>query len=280
MATTITPSKTTALLSAHPKVTVVTIVLNAAEVIERTVKSVVGQDYPNLEYIVVDGLSTDGTFELIQKYRSGIDKLVSEKDGGIYQAMNKGAAMASGEWILFMNGGDLFVEPDVISRTFASCDHTAFDAIYGDGVFTHEGRRYIGRAPDVATLHDGNGFSHQSTFIRTALQNEYAFDVNEKIAADYDLFLRLRKAGKVFRHVDVLVSEFFTGGFSERPPEETIRLRHRVYKKHFPRHDIVLHYKLARLAAKKVVRALIPTQAWEGFKRLRDSRKLLPGAEG
>jgi glycosyltransferase involved in cell wall biosynthesis len=257
-------------------VTVITIVLNAVEVIERTLRSVTGQDYPNLEYIVVDGLSTDGTLDLIEKYRNDITALVSGKDGGIYPAMNKGADMATGEWILYMNGGDVFMGNDVITRTFAGRDWASVDVIYGDGVFTHEGVRVVARAPDAVTLHDGNDFSHQSTFIRAALQKEYRFDVNERVAADYDLFLRLYKAGKVFRRVDVVASEFFTGGFSNLPPAETIRLRHRVYKKHLPRSDLVLYFRLFRLAAKVLVRSLVPASAWEGLKRLRNRGKTLP----
>lgn len=259
-----------------PKVTVLTIVLNAVDVIERTLKSVISQDYPNLEYIVVDGRSSDGTLEVIQKYAYGITRLVSEKDGGVYEAMNKGAALASGEWILFMNGGDLFVERNVITRTFSSCKWSDCDVIYGDGIFSHEGYRVVERAPDQVTLHDGNGFFHQSTFVRATLQKEYGFNVNERIAADYDLFLRLYKANKVFRHADVVVSEFFTGGLSSLPPLETIRLEHRVYKKHLPRSDLVLHFRLARLAAKRAMKALVPAKAWEGLKRLRDRGKVLP----
>ena len=264
---------------AYPKISVVTIVLNAVDVIERTLISVTTQDYPNLEYIVVDGLSTDGTLATLQRYRERITTLVSEKDGGIYQAMNKGAAMSSGEWILFMNGGDVFAEKDVITKAFTFCDWSQCDVIYGDGVFTHEGRRVVGHAPDKVTLHDGNGFSHQSTFMRTALQNEYQFDVTERVAADYDLFLRLYKSGKVFRHVDVVVSEFFTGGFSNLPPADTIRLRHRVYKKHLPRTDLVLYFRLARLAIKTSARALIPAAAWQSLKKLRDRGRVLTETE-
>lgn len=261
-----------------PRVTVVTIVLNAADVIERTLKSVVAQDYQNMEYIVVDGLSTDGTVELIRKYQHRIDAFVSEKDGGVYSAMNKGAGMACGEWILFMNGGDVFVANDVITRAFAACDWRNCDVIYGDGVFSHEGKRIVGHAPDVLTLRDGNGFSHQSAFVRAALQKDYGFDTSERIAADYDLFLRLYKAGKVFRHVDVVVSEFFTGGFSSLPPADTIRLRHRVYTKHLPRSGLVLRFRLARLALKTALRSLVPSAAWEGLKKFRDRGRTLPGA--
>jgi glycosyltransferase involved in cell wall biosynthesis len=263
-----------------PRVSVVTVVLNAAEVIERTLVSVIGQDYPDLEYIVVDGLSCDGTLAVIRKYSAWIAKCVSEKDGGIYEAMNKGAALATGEWILFMNAGDLFVERNVITRTFRSCNWAKCDVIYGDGIFSDEKYRLRERAPDRVTLTDGSGFSHQSTFVRAAVQRQYGFDPSERIAADYDFFLRLYKAKKAFQRVDVLVSEFFIGGFSTRPPMETIRLRHRIYKKHFPRSDLILYFRLACRAMKIVGRAIVPANAWEAAKRLRMRRKLLPDPAG
>jgi glycosyltransferase involved in cell wall biosynthesis len=258
-----------------PKVTVITIVLNAVDVIERTLESVVRQDYPRLEYIVVDGGSSDGTLEVIRRYAYGITRLVSEKDGGVYEAMNKGAALATGEWILFMNGGDVFVEKDVITRTFSSCKFYECGVIYGDGIFSHEGYRIVECAPDQVTLRDGNGFSHQSTFVRATLQKEYGFDVNERIAADYDLFLRLYKDHRVFRHVDVVVSEFFTGGLSSLPPLETTRLRHRVYTKHLPRSALVLHFRLAVRWLRIKIRMIVPDKLWEGLKRLRDRGKVL-----
>ncbi|MEO8003694.1 MAG: glycosyltransferase family 2 protein [Betaproteobacteria bacterium] len=258
-----------------PTVSVITVVLNAVAVIERTLQSVVSQDYPHLEYIVVDGGSTDGTEKLIGQYSHRISRWVSEKDGGIYEAMNKGAAMASGEWILFMNGGDVFAKSDVIARTFSGLAWKEADVIYGDGVICHEGYRIVERAPDHITLTDGNGFSHQSSFMRTELQKQYGFDVTERIAADYDLFLRLYKDGKVFRRADVVISEFFTGGFSNLPPGQTIRLRHRVYTKHFSRAWWILYLRLARLAAKNAARGLIPAAAWERLKRLRDRNRFL-----
>lgn len=258
-----------------PKVTVITIVLNALTVIERTLKSVVTQDYKNLEYLVVDGRSLDGTLDVIERYRGRITKIVSEPDGGIYEAMNKGAAMATGEWIIFMNGGDVFVDTDVVSKVFLNFSCSEFDVIYGDGIICHEGRRSVERSPNRVSFHDGNCFSHQSSFIRADVQREYGFDLAERVAADYDLFLRLYKNDKVFQRVDVIVSEFFTGGFSNLPPQETIRLRHRIYTKHIPRHSFVLYFRLGKMFAKTLLRNVIPAIIWDGIKRLRDRDKLL-----
>lgn len=257
-----------------PRVTVVTVVLNQGDVIERTLRSVVEQDYPNLEYIVVDGLSVDGTLDIVRRYESRITQWVSGKDGGPYGGMNRGALLATGEWIIFMNGGDLFVERDVVTRVFANRDVSVTDVIYGDGIVCGEGYRALERTAAVATLADGNGFSHQASFVRTALQQQFGFDVSEKVAADYDLFLRLRKAGRVFVHVDVVICEFFLGGVSTLRRDETIRLRHRVYKKHFSRSELVLYYRLGVLAAKVGARALVPLSVWESLKRICNRGKI------
>lgn len=251
-----------------PKITIVTVVLNAVDLIERTLQSVASQDYPNFEYIVIDGMSTDGTLEILDKYRSKINLLLSGKDGGIYEAMNKGSAVSSGEWILFMNAGDFFVSNDVIRKVFAVADSNKCDVIYGDSIFVHQDYRWIERASTQLTLSDGLGFCHQSCFIRTSLQKDFGFDVNERIAADYDLGLRLFKSGKIFQYVDVVIAEFLTGGFSALDPKETIRLRHRVYSKYYKRSKIIMHLKILKLVAKEKLKLIIPTRFWNILKRI------------
>ena len=254
-----------------PRVTVVTIVRNGVDTIERTIESVIAQDYPHLEFIVVDGGSTDGTLDVILRYAPSIARWSTAKDRGPYDAMNKGADQATGEWVVFMNGGDRFAGPDVITRAFAAVDAASCDVVYGDGIITADDYRIVERAVDPLTLADGNGFSHQSCFVRTGLQQAYRFDLNERIAADYDLFLRLMKDGKRFRHVDVVVSEFFMGGLSTIGRPETIRLRHRIYKRHMGRSDLVLYARLGLHATKVAVRALVPRGLWTRMKRMRRS---------
>lgn len=260
---------------ALPKVTVITVVLNAASVIERTLLSVIAQDYPNLEYLVIDGQSTDGTLSIIKKNSQRITRWQSEKDNGIYDAMNKAANLATGEWILFMNAGDTFVGSDVVSQAFLGCDLKECDVIYGDTIYAYSGYRVLVRPLGIVTLSNGTDFSHQSCFVKTALQQEYGFDLNEPIAADYDLFLRLHKAGKVFRKVDVVVSEFSLGGFSDRPATEALRLRHRIYTKYYSRSDMVLYVRLAKQLAKNMVKTFIPQKIWEQLKLKRARQNLL-----
>src|SRR5579863_7406616 len=104
----------------NPTLSVITIVYNNVRDIERTILSVLNQTYPHIEYIVVDGLSTDGTLEIIKRYKTKISKLISEKDEGIYDAMNKGLAVATGDYVVFMNSGDEFYEAETVSKVFAA----------------------------------------------------------------------------------------------------------------------------------------------------------------
>src|ERR1700761_6569563 len=105
-----------------PKLRVITIVYNNAAHSERTILSVLNQTYPNIEYIIVDGLSTDGTLEIIKKYSNKIARLISGKDAGIYDAMNKGLSAATGDYVLFMNSGDELYSANTISDVFATAD--------------------------------------------------------------------------------------------------------------------------------------------------------------
>ena len=100
------------------KISIITVVYNDVEHIEETIKSVISQDYQNIEYLVIDGNSTDGTLEICKKYSESISRIVSESDTGIYNAMNKGVKLASGEWLFFLNSGDVFYDEKVISNIF------------------------------------------------------------------------------------------------------------------------------------------------------------------
>src|ERR1700761_5977921 len=106
----------------QPTLSVITIVYNNVRDIERTMLSVLDQSYQNIEYIIVDGASTDGTLDIIKKYGNRIARLISEKDEGIYDAMNKGLAAATGDYVLFMNSGDEFHSADTVSVVFAIAD--------------------------------------------------------------------------------------------------------------------------------------------------------------
>lgn len=112
------------------KITVITVVYNGIDYIEDTILSVINQDYSNIEYIIIDGKSDDGTMDIVEKYATKISYWVSESDNGIYDAMNKGIKVATGDWIIFMNCGDYFFSSDIITQVFSQM-LIGIDVVYG-----------------------------------------------------------------------------------------------------------------------------------------------------
>jgi len=191
-----------------PLITVVTVVYNCVKEIEGTIRSVLNQTYPHIEYIVIDGASTDGTTDVIKKYSDGITMWISEPDKGIYDAMNKAIDKASGEWVIFMNAGDYFYSNGSVSAVFTKdMDYSGIDVVYGDAEFRLKSFSYIIEALEAAPDRF-MPFSHQAAFTRTSLAKQYKFDTAYKIAADTDFFLRLTRNGGVFKHVPVVVCSY------------------------------------------------------------------------
>ena len=154
-----------------PTLSIITIVYNNVRDIERTMLSVLNQTYSNIEYILVDGASADGTLEIIQRYQDRLSKVISEKDAGIYDAMNKGLALASGDYVLFMNSGDELFASDTVEKVFATAPNA--DIYYGETEMYNEAWQSIGKrrhsVPEKFTWKSfrfGMTISHQAIYIR------------------------------------------------------------------------------------------------------------------
>jgi glycosyltransferase involved in cell wall biosynthesis len=199
--------------SYKPLVTVITVVFNGEQFIEQTILSIINQTYTNIEYIVIDGGSTDGTIDIIKKYDSNIDYWVSEKDQGIYHAMNKGIARATGQWINFMNAGDRFFTDDVIFSVFQNKNYCNALIIYGNHEVCYpSGRRLTGKAGQVKNLWRGSQFCHQSVFVNTHYHKLNNFNTNNKIVADFEFFYRAWKNNVNF--IRVVTQYLVFGGWS------------------------------------------------------------------
>lgn len=171
-----------------PLITVVTISYNAVQAIESTICSVINQKYLNIEYIVIDGGSTDGTIEILKKYDNKISHWISEKDSGIYHAMNKGIALAHGKWLNFMNSGDCFVNDEVLNSVFLNREYICSDVLYGNTIGKYS-FGYKNEMPEsLVVMKRRLPFCHQSVFVKTKLLKETFFDVSYKIGADYNMF--------------------------------------------------------------------------------------------
>ncbi len=190
------------------KVSVVTVVYNAVSIVEETIKSVLAQTYTNLEYIVIDGGSTDGTIDLIRKYEDRISIFVSEPDKGIYDAMNKGIERATGNWINFMNAGDHFYSPSAVSNIFdVPEDYSLYATVYGDAEYRLKSFCYIRQGYECDSNHF-MPFSHQAAFARADIAKKNKFNLKYKIAADTEFFLRLNREGYSLKHVSVIVCSY------------------------------------------------------------------------
>ncbi|MBM6670869.1 glycosyltransferase [Phocaeicola coprophilus] len=202
-----------------PLITVITVVFNDVKHIEETMLSVVNQTYPNIEYIIIDGGSTDGTVDIIKKYADRITYWVSEPDNGIYDAMNKGIRKATGEWCCFINAGDVFVHENIVRSIFERGGCT-YDVIYGDTIHIFTSGRFLHKAEDVKVLKKRMPFCHQSCFVKSLLLKQYEFDCQYKVAADYDLFYRLYKQHAYFLKINKVIAVFDgIEGISSSHPE-------------------------------------------------------------
>jgi glycosyltransferase involved in cell wall biosynthesis len=204
------------------KISIITVCLNAESTIEKTIKSVLEQDYPNVEYIVIDGASTDNTISLIKKHQSHISKVISEPDNGIYSAMNKGIDMATGDFIFFLNANDAFYNEKVISSIFSKfTEDKESEIIYGDIITVDKksNTKNINRFSKVSKRFlIRNTICHQAIFAKTELFRKYGlFNTRYKIAADYDWILRMLITHRIkSRYIQEIISYFSLDGVSAK----------------------------------------------------------------
>lgn len=200
--------------AARPLVSVVTVVKNGARHLEQTIASVIGQRYPALEYLVIDGGSTDGTIELLQRYEGGVLNWITRQDQGMYFAMNEGIRRARGELVGLIHSDDWY-EPNAIEVAASAFEQSGREAIvYG---LT---RYYDDRGLDMILSYDHSRLpsrmiNHPSCFVPKAVYDRLGpFDTSYRVAADYELLLRAFRQGVPFRHVEAILANFRHGGFS------------------------------------------------------------------
>jgi glycosyltransferase involved in cell wall biosynthesis len=221
-----------------PHISIVTINFNNIQELKKTFSSVISQTYQDLEYIVIDGGSQDGTVNFLEENSKVFKYWVSERDRGIYDAMNKGVKAAKGEWIVFMNAGDLFASEKTIEQIAPYLDR-ANDVVYGgfESITDDEyGYRTAQRQPaNLSIIWHQIPTCHQSIFVRRELQAEYPFDTSLSWCADHDFLARLYQLNCKFKEVPIIVSKFDTSGGKVRDLLTYTRERWSIYRKYFDR---------------------------------------------
>ncbi len=207
-------------------ITVITVSFNSVTSIEKTIQSVLKQTYSNIEYIIIDGGSTDGTVDLIKKYSDEISYWVSEKDNGIFDAMNKGILAAKGEWINFMNCGDSFVRETTIEQVFSGKDYSDVDIIFGGSYRkTEKGNIFaIPTSDRIDQLRFKPVYRHGASFVRTSVHRNYLFDISKKkygYALDFLCINELYRDGCKFKKIELPILIFLAEGVSNRPFKST-----------------------------------------------------------
>ena len=196
-------------------VSVITVVRNDRDGLRRTAASVVAQRGCSIEYIVIDGASTDGTVDEIVALGKAVARWESRADGGIYDAMNRGVALARGEWLLFLNAGDALAADDVLARLMEAAE--ADDGVvYGDHYVREDtGRLRYKRARPAKDLWRGMVASHQSTIVRRRHAVQHPYEAQLRIAGDFAFFAALQRTGVQWRRVPTAVAVMERGGVSD-----------------------------------------------------------------
>ena len=215
-----------------PKISVVTISLDKRVELERTIKSVAGQSYPNIEYLIIDGGSTDGSVELIKHWSAKVHYWVSEPDKGIYDAMNKGVRAASGEWVVFMNAGDRFHDDSVLQDIWGE-PHADADIVYGHALlwYSQENVGRFLRAEPPSVLPWRMNCKHQSLFARRTILLNRPFTIG-LLVADYEFLARMQAEERPFKFVDRVVSVCENGGVSDMNRVHSLFQRWKVATHH------------------------------------------------
>jgi len=204
------------------KISVITVCYNAVDTIEETIKSVIGQTYPDIEYIVIDGGSKDGTVDIIKKYADKIAYWVSEPDKGIYDAMNKGIAVASGDYINMMNSGDTFVSDETVEKAVAIFPKDA-DVIFGDSIEKDADNSlfFIPCSPNPSLLAKTPTYRHGSSFVKASVHKARPFDLSKNqefgFGLDYNNIWNMYADGCSFKKIELPIMIYEREGMSNDP---------------------------------------------------------------
>lgn len=241
------------------KISVVTVCFNAANLIEETIKSVVDQTYSDVEYIIIDGNSIDGTTDIILKYEDKISYWISERDKGIYDAMNKGIAAATGDYIIFMNAGDKFANNNVISTVVPLLgEHTVVSGkwhrCYSDGCIKSASPK------ELSSFKVEMPICHQATFIKLPYHKENPFDTSFRLSADYDFFYKAWRRGETFSYINLYIVDFLEAeGASTDNIKASVMEREKTWRgeKNLFLRRLNLKYQICRIKTVKFLKSII-----------------------
>ncbi len=227
-------------MSLNPKFSIITVTYNAASVITPTLQSIAAQRYRNIEFLLIDGGSTDNTVEVARNSGVEIATLISERDKGLYDAMNKGISRATGDYLCFLNAGDSFHSPDVLQQMVdAIADKQELpDILYGETAEVDEERRFVRmrrlQAPEKLnwrSFRHGMLVCHQAFFAKRTIAPMY--DLNYRLSADVDWCIRVMKVSKDIVNTHIIIVDYLQNGLSLQHHRASLIERFRIMAKHY-----------------------------------------------
>ena len=243
-----------------PLISVITVVLNGEKYLEETIQSVINQTYPNVEYIIIDGGSTDGTLDIIKKYEDKIDYWVSEKDKGIYDAMNKGIRAACGNWINFMNAGDMFFNINSLKTIISKLkDRRYLQCFSFCEYYYHSSHKYIRKIKPSLKKYD-LPTCHNAIIFPT--DKKIRYDLGYKICSDYQYYLDYKANGYQVNLNDEVLILYLRGGLSEKSSILTLLEKYFISLKYNNAKKLILHLHFfllfLRLSTILIVKKILP----------------------
>ena len=234
----------------HPKFSIITVTYNAGKVLEDTIQSVVFQTYRNVEYIIVDGGSTDNTLDVVHKYQERISKVISEPDKGLYDAMNKGIRMATGDYLCFLNAGDELHENETLQKIVYTLKGKELpDVIYGEtaivdeeGHFLHMRRLSTPEHLHWKSFKEGMLVCHQAFLTRRELALANPYDLRYLFSADFDWCIRIMKQSKNLHNTHLTLIDYLNEGMTTQNHKASLKERFRIMTKHYGWISTILHH--------------------------------------
>jgi glycosyltransferase involved in cell wall biosynthesis len=218
-----------------PVFSIITVTYNAAHYLRETILSVANQSYSGVEYLIIDGDSTDGTVDIIRQYEDGISYWVSEPDKGLYDAMNKGLQRATGDYVWFINAGDKIHSADAVRQmvSLLQKDTALPDIIYGETAVIDDKGKTLGlrrlKTPERLTWKSfrmGMRVSHQSFIVKRTIAP--LFDLQYRYSSDFDWCIRCMKEAKTIFNTRMILSDFLDGGLSTIQRKTSLKERYRI----------------------------------------------------
>ena len=234
----------------HPKFSIITVTYNAEKVLEDTIQSVISQTYRNVEYIIVDGASKDHTLEIVNKYHNRINKVISEPDKGLYDAMNKGIQLATGDYLCFLNAGDKFHDSETLQKIVHTLKGQELpDVIYGEtaivdeeGHFLHMRRLSTPAHLNWKSFKQGMLVCHQAFFVNRELAINHLYDLQYHFSADFDWCIRIMKKAKCLHNTRLTLIDYLNEGMTTKNHKASLKERFCIMAKHYGLISTILHH--------------------------------------